>query len=155
MDMPVYFNITTEADYSGDIIICIHYIDEGLTYEEENMIWLYHYMGEGQIAARLPIISRDRTNNIICGRTTSLSPFVVVFGICCVDYTGNVDCSEVEEPDISDITRLIDYLYISHEVLCCPEEADADGSGGEPDISDITRLIDFLYLTHTPLVPCP
>ncbi|MBN1212789.1 MAG: SBBP repeat-containing protein [candidate division Zixibacteria bacterium] len=153
MASPVYFNITTEAGYSGDIIICIHYDDEGLTYAEEMMLSMYHYV-DG-LPSRMPIVSRDRDNNIICGRTTSLSPFVVAFGICCVDYTGNANCSMEEEPDISDITRLIDYLYISHVELCCPEEADANGSGGEPDISDITRLIDYLYLTHTPLVSCP
>ncbi|MBN1211512.1 MAG: C10 family peptidase, partial [candidate division Zixibacteria bacterium] len=33
---------------------------------------------------------------------------------CCIGQTGNVDCSALEEPDISDITRLIDYLYLSH-----------------------------------------
>ncbi|MBN1211203.1 MAG: hypothetical protein JXA92_01380 [candidate division Zixibacteria bacterium] len=75
--------------------------------------------------------------------------------ICCIGTRGNADCSVEETPDISDITRLIDYLYLSHESLCCPEEADCDGSGGEPDISDITALIDFLYLTHHQLADCP
>jgi hypothetical protein len=74
---------------------------------------------------------------------------------CCVGYTGNVDCSEDEAPDISDITRLIDFLYISHTALCCPEEADVDVSGGGPDISDITYLIDHLYLSHRALKVCP
>jgi hypothetical protein len=80
----------------------------------------------------------------------------VVYGSnCCVGTVGNVDCSENPDPDISDITRLIDYIYLSHRPLCCPEEADTDLSGGEPDISDITRLIDFLYLSHDPLANCP
>lgn len=74
---------------------------------------------------------------------------------CCIGKTGNVDCSESEDPDISDITRLIDFLYLSHIPLCCPDEADVDASGGDPDISDITRLIDFLYLSHNPLPDCP
>lgn len=74
---------------------------------------------------------------------------------CCQGLTGNVDCSEDEEPDISDITRLIDYLYLSHFSLCCPEEADVNGSGGEPDISDITAIISYLYIAHEPLAACP
>ncbi|MFZ5980290.1 MAG: thrombospondin type 3 repeat-containing protein [Candidatus Zixiibacteriota bacterium] len=74
---------------------------------------------------------------------------------CCIGTTGNANCSEEEEPDITDITRLIDFLYISHAELCCLEEADVNGSGGEPDISDITRLIDYLYISHYTLVPCP
>ncbi|MBN1213162.1 MAG: VCBS repeat-containing protein [candidate division Zixibacteria bacterium] len=74
---------------------------------------------------------------------------------CCVYYRGNVNCSYPDEADISDITRLIDFLYISHEPLCCLDEADVDGSGGEPDISDITYLIDHLYLSHKLIPTCP
>ena len=74
---------------------------------------------------------------------------------CCAGTVGNVNCSEEDNPDISDITRLIDFLYLSHDPLCCTEEADANASDGEPDISDITRLIDFLYLSHDPLADCP
>ncbi|MDD5426375.1 MAG: FG-GAP-like repeat-containing protein [candidate division Zixibacteria bacterium] len=77
-------------------------------------------------------------------------------GICCQgQITGNVNCSAEEEPDIADITRLIDFLYLSHKELCCPGEADCNGSGGTPDISDITALINYLYLEHNPLAPCP
>jgi len=74
---------------------------------------------------------------------------------CCLGTTGNVNCSETDLPDISDITRLIDFLYLSHEPLCCPDEADVNSSGGYPDISDITRLIDYLYLSQTSLPNCP
>jgi len=73
---------------------------------------------------------------------------------CCVGVRGDANCSG-DEPDISDITRLIDYLYLSHAPLCCAEEADVNASGGEPDISDITRLIDYLYLSQDPLAACP
>jgi len=79
----------------------------------------------------------------------------VTYSGCCIGTTGNADCSEEEIPDISDITRLIDYLYLSHDPLCCLEEADVDGSGGEPDISDIVALIDNLYLSHEELPACP
>jgi len=74
---------------------------------------------------------------------------------CCEGVTGNVNCSVDEDPDITDITRLIDHLYLSHAPLCCLEEADIDTSGGDPDITDITRLIDFLYISHAPLGTCP
>ncbi|MBN1213266.1 MAG: hypothetical protein JXA92_11895, partial [candidate division Zixibacteria bacterium] len=75
---------------------------------------------------------------------------------CCVGLAGNVDCSESETPDISDITRLIDYLYVSHNSLCCPNEADANGSRDEqPDVSDITAIINYLYINHEPPAACP
>ena len=57
-------------------------------------------------------------------------------------------------PDILDVNRLIDHLYLSMEPLCCPEAADCNGSYGRPDIADITRLIDHLFLSHRPLAPC-
>ena len=80
----------------------------------------------------------------------------VVFNLCCWGYTGNVDCSKDEEPDISDITRLIDHLYLSGKELCCPEESNTDGNiYKELDISDIMAIIDYLFLTHTPLPACP
>jgi len=72
----------------------------------------------------------------------------------CIPYIcGDVDCSEAE-PDIADIVRLIDFLYITHDPLCCPLAADVDGSGGDPDISDITFLINHLYIDHR-LLQCP
>jgi len=78
----------------------------------------------------------------------------VEFTGCCKGVTGDANCSG-GDPDIADITRLIDYLYLSNTELCCPEEADANGSRGTPDISDITKLIDYLYLSHAALPPCP
>jgi len=83
-----------------------------------------------------------------------LVPGVITYTGCCLGSTGNVDCSESDVPDISDITRLIDFLYGTHSALCCPEEADCDTSGGDPDIADITAIIDFLYLTHKSLPIC-
>lgn len=73
---------------------------------------------------------------------------------CCVGYRGNVNCSASEQPDISDITFLISSLYLDGPALCCPDEADCNGSGGEPDISDITALINHLYIDKNPLPAC-
>ena len=90
--------------------------------------------------------------------------FRTIGGTCCTHsyaggMTGDTDCSGSEEPDISDITRLIDYLYLSHAPLCCFDEVDVNASNQgpelEPDISDITALIDHLYINHGDLVPCP
>lgn len=78
-----------------------------------------------------------------------LLPSTISFAQVC----GDVDCSG-GDPDISDIARLIDYLYLSHDPLCDPKLADVNDSGGEPDMSDITALINHLYLTHEPLI-CP
>ena len=58
---------------------------------------------------------------------------------CCEGWTGNIDCSLEEGPDITDITFLISHIYLRKQSLCCADEADIDASGGEPDISDIIR----------------
>lgn len=50
------------------------------------------------------------------------------------------------DPDISDITYLIAYLYLSGPPPPIPAAADVNSSGGDPDISDITAIIAFLYL---------
>jgi len=74
---------------------------------------------------------------------------------CCQGMVGNANCDELDGVDISDITRLIDYLYLTHEELCCLEEANASGDSElVVDISDITALIDYLYLSQTPLSDC-
>ncbi|MFZ5981520.1 MAG: M4 family metallopeptidase, partial [Candidatus Zixiibacteriota bacterium] len=76
----------------------------------------------------------------------TVSTFDCILYIC-----GDANCSE-GEPDIADITRIIDYLYISHAPLCEPLAADVNDSGGDPDISDITQLINHLYLDKRDLV---
>jgi len=66
---------------------------------------------------------------------------------------GDINCSG-GDPDISDITRIIDFLYLSHSPLCDLLVADVNDSGGDPDISDVTGLIDNIYLSRRPL-NCP
>lgn len=76
-------------------------------------------------------------------------------GGCCVNPSGNVDCDPMDGTDISDLTALIDFLYISFTELCCVEEANVDGDPiGGVDISDLTALIDYLYISFTPPAPC-
>jgi hypothetical protein len=55
--------------------------------------------------------------------------------------------------DISDYSRLIDYLYVSFDPLCCFEEANVDGAGNI-DISDLSRLEDYLWGSGTLPEPC-
>jgi hypothetical protein len=66
---------------------------------------------------------------------------------CCVGVAGNIDNDPHHVVDIGDLTRLIDYLYISRTSLECPAEANLDiGQDEVVDIADLTYLIAFLYL---------
>jgi hypothetical protein len=74
---------------------------------------------------------------------------------CCNGLTGNVDCDPLDGCDISDLSALIDNLYISLTPLCCREEANIDASpDGNADISDLSALIDYLYISMTPSAAC-
>ncbi len=76
-------------------------------------------------------------------------------GSCCTGLTGNVDCDPGNGIDISDLSRLIDYLYISFSPLCCAQSANTDGDGGGGvDIADLSRLIDYLYISFNPTATC-
>lgn len=73
---------------------------------------------------------------------------------CCVGMTGNIDCDPLQGTDISDLSLLIDNLFISFAPLCCDAAANCDGQPGV-DISDLSRLIDFLFISFQLLAPCP
>ncbi len=73
---------------------------------------------------------------------------------CCFGQVGNVDCDSGQGVDISDLTAIIDHLYISLQPLCCPNEADLDRDGNV-DISDLTEIIDHLYIRFGLLRVCP
>jgi hypothetical protein len=72
---------------------------------------------------------------------------------CCDGRVGDVNGSGEDEPTISDISTLIDFLFISGSTLTCIEEADVNQSGGatpyasDITISDISTLIDYLFIT--------
>jgi hypothetical protein len=64
--------------------------------------------------------------------------------------TGNVDCDDAKGVDISDLSRLIDNLYVSFGALCCDYGANIDGDPcNGVDISDLSGLIDYLYVSFT------
>jgi hypothetical protein len=74
---------------------------------------------------------------------------------CCYHLAGNVDCDPSDGVDISDLSRLIDFLYISFDPLCCEGEANIDGDpAGGIDISDLSALIDYLYINFTVPAAC-
>jgi hypothetical protein len=58
--------------------------------------------------------------------------------------------------NLSDITRLVDRVYVSQDELCCEDEGNVDGDPEfKINLSDITRLIDHVYLSGMETAPCP
>ena len=78
---------------------------------------------------------------------------------CCGAFTsgqtGNIDCDSEGRYTLSDITRLIDFVYITHEPLCCRMSGNTNGDPeGKITLDDVTRLIDFIYISHTATAAC-
>ena len=71
---PVYFDITTTATLSPDclITVCIKYT--GTVFDNESRLRLYHQAPGGELENITT--SLDTINDIICGVSSSLSPFV-------------------------------------------------------------------------------
>ncbi len=85
-------------------------------------------------------------------------PFSVeILGGCCVgSMVGNVDVSPDDQVTMSDLTVLIDHLFLSLEPVVCDEEANVDVSAdGEITMGDLTVLIDHLFISLDPLSACP
>ncbi len=76
---------------------------------------------------------------------------------CCIGYTGNVNKSTGENPDLSDLSLLISYLIVTPKpTLPCLPEANINGAGTTPDLSDLSLLIAYLTVTPKPTLPsCP
>ncbi len=79
---------------------------------------------------------------------------------CCCGYftgglTGNTNCSADGLFTLSDVTRLIDRVYISKTPLCCDRSGDTNGDyQGKITLSDITILIDHVYIGKGGTAPC-
>jgi len=77
-------------------------------------------------------------------------------GVYTGGYTGNTDCSADGKRNLSDITRLIDHVYIEQAPLCCPANGNTSGDAeGKVNLSDITALIDHVYVSQEEIAVCP
>jgi|RhiMetdeSRZDD1v2_1073273.scaffolds.fasta_scaffold20161_3 hypothetical protein len=70
---PTYFDVATTALFAGPIQICIDY--SGISFGGGSSVRLLHHEGGGWFDVTT---SLDIVNQIVCGTTYSLSPFVVV-----------------------------------------------------------------------------
>ena len=74
---------------------------------------------------------------------------------CCIGVRGDANGDGTANPNISDVTFLVAYLFQGGPEPPCFEEADANGDG-TVNIDDIAgRLIPFLFQGGQPPEPCP
>jgi PKD repeat protein len=74
---------------------------------------------------------------------------------CCIGMTGNVDGSPDDLATISDLTKMVNHLFITFESLPCPAEANMNGDPeGNVDISDLQTLVDYLFISFWDMAYC-
>jgi len=73
-EIPLYFDINTDASYSGDLTVCVRY-DESQVAGPEANLKLMQRIDSGFVNVTTSV---DTANDIICGTTSHLSIFVVV-----------------------------------------------------------------------------
>jgi hypothetical protein len=106
-------------------------------------IVFYAYNAFGQFAGMAEIVVHDIAGGSCCGAYTG-------------GRTGNANCSSDGKRTLSDISRMIDYLYISKAALCCEENGNVNGDAeGDVTLSDISRLIDYIFISKAETAWCP
>ncbi len=73
---------------------------------------------------------------------------------CCIEYSCNVNCSNDDVFDISDIVYFVKFMFKDGPGLGCKEEADVNADESI-DISDIVFLVNFMFKEGPPLPNCP
>jgi hypothetical protein len=88
--------------------------------------------------------------------TDDVNAIAASFAGCCIGIRGNVDGSGVDDPNIADLTFLVDYLFRGGLPPPCMEEGNVDGDPGEQvNVADLTYLVDYLFRGGPPPPYCP
>ncbi|MGD8922532.1 MAG: hypothetical protein PVH24_04735 [Candidatus Zixiibacteriota bacterium] len=138
---PLEFLVLDDGGFLGDCF----FEDSELVIEPTPEMW-------GEVDIRVAVT--DGVDTTRCSVHLAVTDYP-----CCGLYTGgltgNADCDPDGRRNLSDITRMIDHVYISYEPLCCRENGNTDGDDEwEINLSDITRLIDHVYISHAETAPC-
>lgn len=76
-------------------------------------------------------------------------------GDCCLTTTGNVNADPAGEVTLTDLTLLVNSLFVTFEALPCPRAANTNGDPlCEISLTDLTALVNHLFVTFEPLAAC-
>lgn len=74
---------------------------------------------------------------------------------CCDGTTGNVNNDPAGDVTLTDLTLLVNHLFVTFESLQCPAEANTDGDAAcELTLTDLTKLVNNLFVTIEPPADC-
>lgn len=74
---------------------------------------------------------------------------------CCEGPTGNVNADPGGAVNLSDLTVLVNNLFVTFDPLPCVAEANVNGdSSCSVNLSDVTKLVNNLFVTFEPVAAC-
>ncbi len=81
---------------------------------------------------------------------------VYITGVCCFGFTGNVNGDTQGVLDMSDITFLVDYLFLGGPHPPCSDASNVNGDPeGEINIIDLAFLVRYVFDGGAPPMVCP
>ncbi len=81
--------------------------------------------------------------------------YVVTCG-CCVGIRGDANNDGGANPNVLDLTFLVDRIFRGGPPAVCPDEANVNGDGSvSPNVLDLTYLVDRIFRGGPPPGPCP
>ncbi|UCC43378.1 MAG: CRTAC1 family protein [Candidatus Zixiibacteriota bacterium] len=143
--------VRIKANISGNPVWQLREISPAASYCVHHAINAHFGLGDATIVDSMIVQWPSGIEQILTD--VEINQFLTIEELCCQGVTGNVDYDPDNLVDIGDLTRLIDYLFISYNEPVCLAEANTDGEG-TVDIGDLTALIDFLFISYTPPEPC-
>jgi hypothetical protein len=133
---PIYYNLSTTASYTGNIEVCVHYDNEWVDPQDEAGLEIHHFDGGDWVDITT---SLNTTDNILCGITPDLSPFVLGASLVnCGDANGDDDVN------VGDAVYLIAYVFTGGAAPDPLEAGDAN-CDGEVNVGDAVYLIAYVF----------
>lgn len=71
----------------------------------------------------------------------------------CIGVAGNTNCDPQEVVNLSDITALVNHLFVTYQPIECGGEANVNGDD-RVNLSDLTHLVNYLFQQGPPPVSC-
>jgi choice-of-anchor B domain-containing protein len=87
----------------------------------------------------------------------TVTPVVNVGGNanCCVGTTGNINNDAQGAITLTDLTTLVNYLFVTFQPLDCPAAANTNGDPAcAITLTDLTVLVNYLFVTFVPPTDC-
>jgi hypothetical protein len=133
---PAFYQIVSNANFSGQITVCLGYNPSLLT-APESSLRLFRLLSCSTIWQDATV-SQDLVAHVICGSVTSLSPFIMAQPMKCGDANSD------GMVDISDVVYLIAYIFSGGSAPSPLLAGDAN-CDTMVDISDVVYLIAYIF----------